>query len=112
MSVYSLYYIITCSLTIEDAGGHIFHQTCIAMSPIRHYPKGTVIATDSFKYVKLGGGFGPSWIYGNPEALVNSAVTGVFTPTPRWEYWSKPRKSQLDSEKERPLYQGEKPMVD
>lgn len=98
--------------TIEDAGGHIFHQTCIAMSPIRHYPKDTVIATSSFKYVKLGGGFGPKWIYGNPEALVNAAVTGVFTPTARWEYWSKPRKERLESEKEHPLYQGEKPMVD
>ena len=98
--------------TIEDAGGHITHQTCIAMSPIRHYPKGTVIATDSFKYVKLGGGFGPKWIYGNPEALVNAAVTGVFTPTARWDYWSKPRKERLASEKEHPLYQGEKPMVD
>jgi hypothetical protein len=39
-------------------------------------------------------------------------VTGVFTPTARWEYWSKPRKERLDSEKEHPLYQGEKPMVD
>ncbi|MGE5769976.1 MAG: aconitase X [Betaproteobacteria bacterium] len=90
--------------TIEEAGGHIFHQTCIAMTPIRHYPKGTTIATDSFKYVKLGGGFGPNWIFGNPEALVNAAVTGVFTPTARWDYWSQPRDKRLAIEKERPLY--------
>ncbi|NLI80338.1 MAG: DUF521 domain-containing protein [Deltaproteobacteria bacterium] len=96
---------------IEEAGGHIYHQTCIAMTPIRHYPKGTTIATDSFKYVKLGGGFGPNWIYGNPEALVNAAVTGVFTPTARWEYWSQPREKRLASEKERPLYDGGVPML-
>jgi hypothetical protein len=92
--------------TIEDAGGHIFHQTCIAMSPIRHYPKGTVIATDSFKYVKLGGGFGPKWIYGNPEALVNAAVTGVFTPTARWHYWNQPKETRppLDAATNAALY--------
>jgi predicted aconitase len=89
---------------IEEAGGKVYHQTCMAMTPIRHYPKGTTIATDSFKYVKLGGGFGPSWIFGNPEALVNAAVTGVFTPTARWDFFSKPRKERLNSEKERPLY--------
>jgi predicted aconitase len=97
---------------IEDAGGHIFHQTCIAMSPIRHYPAGTTIATSSFKYVKLGGGFGPNWIYANPEALVNAAITGVFKPTTRWDYWSQPKEKRLANEIERPLYQGEKPMVD
>ena len=43
---------------IEEAGGKIYHQTCMAMNPVRHYPKGITIATDSFKYVKLGGGFG------------------------------------------------------
>jgi hypothetical protein len=89
---------------IEEAGGKVYHQTCIAMTPIRHYPKDVTIATDSFKYVKLGGGFGPKWIFGNPEALVNAAVTGVFTPTARWDFFSKPRKERLDSEKERPLY--------
>jgi predicted aconitase len=89
---------------IEAAGGKIYHQTCMAMNPMRHYPKGTCIATDSFKYVKLGGGFGPTWIFGNPPALVNAAITGVFTPTARWDYFSKPRKERLDSEKERPLW--------
>jgi predicted aconitase len=89
---------------IEAAGGKIYHQTCMAMNPMRHYPKGITIATDSFKYVKLGGGFGPTWIFGNPPALVNAAITGVFTPTARWDYFSKPRKERLDSEKERPLW--------
>jgi hypothetical protein len=28
----------------------------------------------------------------------------VFTPTARWDYFSKPRKERLDSEKERPLW--------
>ena len=95
---------------IEDAGGKIYHQTCMAMNPVRHYPQGITIATDSFKYVKLGGGFGMSWIFGNPPALVNAAVTGVFTPTARWDYWAKPQKERLASEKERPLYS--QPFVD
>ena len=55
---------------IEAAGGKIYHQTCMAMNPVRHYPQGITIATDSFKYVKLGGGFGMAWIFGNPPALV------------------------------------------
>ena len=54
----------------------MFHE-----NPIAHYPKGVTIATASFKRVKLGGGFGSNWIFGNPEALVSAAVTGVFTPT-------------------------------
>ena len=95
---------------IEEAGGKIFHQTCMCMNPVRHYPQGITIATDSFKYVKLGGGFGMSWIFGNPPALVNAAVTGVFTPSARWDYFAKPRKARLDSEKERPLYS--QPFVD
>ena len=95
---------------IEEAGGKIYHQTCMAMNPVRHYPQGITIATDSFKYVKLGGGFGMTWIFGNPPALVNAAVTGVFTPTARWDYFAKPRKERLASEKERPLYS--KPFVD
>ena len=41
---------------IEEAGGKIYHQTCMAMTPLRHYPKGATFATDSFKYVKLGAG--------------------------------------------------------
>lgn len=49
---------------IEDAGGKIFHQTCMGMNPMRYYPKGLAIATNSFKYVKLGGGFGCKWIFG------------------------------------------------
>jgi hypothetical protein len=44
--------------------------------------------------------------------IVASQFFSPKAPTARWEYWSKPRKSQLDSEKEHPLYQGEKPMVD
>ena len=95
---------------IEEAGGKIYHQTCMAMTPFRHYPKGTTVATDSFKYTYLAGGMGPNWIYANPPALINAAVTGVFTPSARWDYWAKPRHERLASEKERPLYT--KPFVD
>jgi hypothetical protein len=86
----------------------------MVMTPFRHHPKNSVIATSSFKYVKLCAGFGSegtTWIYANPEALVNAAVTGVFTPTARWEYWSQPREKRLASEKDKPLYDGDKPMV-
>lgn len=99
---------------IEDAGGKIYHQTCMAMTPFRHYPKNITIATSSFKYTKLCAGFGSegtTWIYANPEALVNAAVTGVFTPTARWDYWSQPREARLASEKVRPLYDGAIPMI-
>ena len=89
---------------IEEAGGKIFHQTCMVMTPFRHYPRPITIGTDSFKYCKLGGGFGNSWIFGNPPALVNAAVTGAFTPSARWDYWAQPRHARLASEKERPLY--------
>ncbi len=90
---------------IEAAGGKIYHQTCMAMTPVRHYPKGTVFATDSFKYTKLGAGFLPGpIIFGNPEALINAAVTGVFTPTTRWDYWSQPKEKRQANEKESPLY--------
>jgi hypothetical protein len=54
-------------------------------TPFRHYPEPITIATDSFKYVKLGGGFGPKRVFGNPEDLVNAAVTGTFTPSKRWD---------------------------
>ena len=89
---------------IEEAGGKIYHQTCMVMTPFRHYPRPITVATDSFKYCKLGGGFGNSWIFGNPPALVNAAVTGAFTPSARWDYWAQPRHARLASEKERPLY--------
>ncbi len=89
---------------IEEAGGKIYHQTCMAMTGFHHYPKGITIATDSFKYCKLGGGMGSKWVFGNPEALVNAAITGAFTPTARWDYWSQPREQRLASEKDRPLY--------
>lgn len=89
---------------IEDAGGKIYHQTCMVMTPMRHYPPGLTIATDSFKYTKLGSGFGQKWIFANPEALINAAVTGVFTPTARWDYWSKPREMRQSNEIDRPLY--------
>ncbi|GAA3907989.1 aconitase X catalytic domain-containing protein [Sphingomonas limnosediminicola] len=99
---------------IEDAGGKIYHQTCMAMTPFRHYPENIVIATSSFKYVKLGAGFGSegtTWIYGNPESIVMAAVTGVFTPTARWDYWNRPREERLASEKDRPLYEVPVPMI-
>lgn len=76
---------------IEDAGGRIYHQTCMGMNPMRQYPKGITIATDSFKYVKLLGGMGNKWIFANPIALVNAAVTGRFTPSKRWEELSAPK---------------------
>ena len=60
--------------------------------------------------MKLGGGWDVNWIFANPPALINAAVTGVFTPSARWDYWAKPRKERLDSEKERPLYS--QPFVD
>jgi predicted aconitase len=100
--------------SIEDAGGKIYHQTCMAMTPFRHFPKNITIATSSFKYTKLCAGFGSegtTWIYANPEALVNAAVTGVFTPTPRWDYWTQPREMRLASEKDKPLYDGHLPMI-
>ena len=43
-------------------------------------------------------------------ALVNAAVTSMFTPCARSDYWAKPQKERLDSEKERPLYS--QPFVD
>lgn len=100
--------------SIEDAGGKIYHQTCMCMLPFRHFPKNCTVATSSFKYTKLCAGFGAegtTWIYANPEALVNAAVTGVFKPTARWDYWSQPKENRLASEKDKPLYDGIQPMV-
>ena len=75
----------------------------MAMTPMRHYPAGITCATDSFKYCKLASGFGQKWIFGNPEALINAAVTGVFTPTARWDYWSQPREMRQANEKDGPF---------
>ena len=58
----------------------------------------------------LGGGWDFKWIFANPPALINAAVTGVFSPSARWDYFAKPRKERLASEKERPLYS--QPFVD
>jgi hypothetical protein len=96
---------------IEDAGGKIFHQTCWVWAPMRHQPQGITVATDSFKYCKLASGFGQMWIFANPEALINAAITGVFTPTARWDFFSKPREMRQANEKDRPLYQGHLPMI-
>ena len=99
---------------IEDAGGRIYHQTCMAFNPFRHYPKNLTVATSSFKYVKLCAGFGAegtTWIYANPVALVDAAVNGVFKPTARWDYWSQPKEKRLASESVQPLYDGSLPMV-
>jgi cis-L-3-hydroxyproline dehydratase len=95
--------------TIEDAGGKIYHQTCMGMNPMRYYPKDITIATDSFKYVKLGGGMGNRWIFANPEALINAAVTGKFAPTERWDYWSQPRSMRRPNEQDNPVL--EKPGI-
>ena len=81
------------------------------MNPARHYPPGITCATDSFKYVRLASVFGQNWIYGNPEALVTAAVTGVFTPIACCDYWSQPREKRLASEKDKPLYDGHLPMI-
>jgi predicted aconitase len=100
--------------SIEDAGGKIYHQTCMCMLPFRHFPKNCTIGTSSFKYTKLCAGFGAegtTWIYANPEALINAAVNGVFKPTERWDYWSQPKEKRLASEKDKPLYDGIFPMV-
>jgi hypothetical protein len=35
------------------------------MTPVRHWPKGVVVATDNFKYVKLGGDIRPNRWCGN-----------------------------------------------
>lgn len=71
---------------------------------------GITVATDSFKYCKLASGFGQNWILSNPEALINAAITGVFKPTARWDYWSQPREKRLASEKDKPLYDGTLPI--
>ncbi|MEO0249159.1 MAG: aconitase X [candidate division WOR-3 bacterium] len=68
---------------IEDAGGKIYHSTCMAMNPMRIWSHDLTIATDSFKYVKLAGGYGQKWIYGSVPDLINAAVTGKFVST-RW----------------------------
>jgi predicted aconitase len=68
---------------IEDAGGKIYHQTCMAMNPVRTWSHDLNIATNSYKYVKLGGGFGQGWHFGSTPDLVNAAVTGRFVST-RW----------------------------
>lgn len=86
---------------IEDAGGKIYHQTCMAMTPFRHYPKHLTIATSSFKYTKLCAGFGAegtTWIYANPDMLINAAVTGAFTPSERWDFWRQPKGRRLACE--------------
>ena len=83
---------------IEEAGGKIYHQTCMAMTGFHHYPKGMTFATDSFKYCKLAGGMSGGWIFANPEALINAAITGVFKPTSRWNYWSQPRDKRVAGE--------------
>jgi hypothetical protein len=68
---------------IEDAGGKIYHSACMAMNPMHIWSHDLTIATNSFKYVKLAGGFGQKWIYGTVPDLINSAVTGKFVQT-RW----------------------------
>ncbi len=87
---------------IEDAGGKIYHQTCMGMNPVRYYPKGLTIATDSFKYVKLGGGMGCNFIFGAVPDLINAAVTGSF----KHNTWRAPvgaAKTERPHETERPL---------
>jgi predicted aconitase len=68
---------------IEDAGGKIYHSTCMGMNPVRTWSHDLNIATNSFKYVKLGGGFGQGWHFGAVPDLIDAAVTGRFVST-RW----------------------------
>ena len=68
---------------IEDAGGKIYHSTCMGMNPVRTWSHDLNIATNSFKYVKLGGGFGQGWHFGATPDLIDAAVTGRFVST-RW----------------------------
>ena len=76
---------------------------CMAMNPMRHYPHDVTIAADSFEYVKLGRGFGQKWIFGNPEALIDAAISGTFKPGKRWDYWSQPRDMRQAHQKEKLL---------
>jgi hypothetical protein len=69
---------------IEDAGGKIYHSTCMGMNPVRTWSHDLNIATNSFKYVKLGGGFGQGWHFGAVPDLIDAAVTGRFVST-RWQ---------------------------
>ena len=74
---------------IEDAGGKIYHQTCMAMTPFRHYPKNLTIATSSFKYTKLGAGFygrlgnlvlyPPWWLAQNIDQLEATQASSPIT---------------------------------
>jgi len=47
----------------------------------------------------LGGGFGQKWIFANPAALINAAVTGKFTPSKRWDELTAPKTMQRPNEK-------------
>ena len=42
--------------------------------------------------------------YAGRRHFGNAAVTGVFTPTARGDYWSQPRQMRQANEKDRPLY--------
>lgn len=71
--------------TIEEAGGKVFHQTCMVMLPMRHMPQDINIGTTSFKYMKLGSGFGQNWFFANPKELIESAITGKAAFSNRWK---------------------------
>jgi hypothetical protein len=53
------------------------------MNPVRTWSHDLNIATNSFKYVKLGGGFGPGWHFAWMPDLVIAAVTGRLVSA-RW----------------------------
>ena len=88
---------------IEEAGGKIYHQTCMMMNPARHYPKPMTVATDSFKYIKLGGGMGQQWIFGNPPALstrrlpacLRRARVGITGPSRGMSGWPAKRSARF-----------------
>jgi hypothetical protein len=42
--------------------------------------------------------------YAGRRHFGNAAVTGVFIPTARWDYWSQARQMQQANETDRPLY--------
>ncbi len=61
----------------------IYHSTRMGMNPVRNWSHDLNVATNSFKYVKLGGGLGQGWHFGAVPHLIYAAVTGRFVST-RW----------------------------
>lgn len=73
---------------IEEAGGKIYHQTCLGMLMISGWDEKANFATNSFKEVKLFGGLGHKegngWMFGTVPDLIDAAVSGRFVSR-RWQ---------------------------